>query len=653
MLCMRYHSLVFSRLLKKPAVALFCSPKMVRAVADVPPHATFSLADVTCELASELAPKLAAALAGALVSCACLVGDAAPASPAAPACCWARARDLIFVDRRLSLAAVPVDVVRGTKDKETVDSARARVRSLLGVYLGLDPLEVLAMARRRGPLPLPPPHPSSRTWIDVARVVCYGVLGTVSSSAVWGLSENMRREDFCLDEAVSHVFGAQEKTGADRRDACPPSVLRYERKAFADIEPYLWSETYEGGGHRSGWAYAVGGMRSFDARSMLRTGGLPPHVVLDTYVDRTFHWGADALSCAGVLPLRSSWVGIVHHTFDTTHSVYNCVELFRKRVFLDSLPTCRALVALSDTLATRLRAALESVGARHVDVVALRHPMETVATTFTMDKFMANPTRRVVQIGAWLRNPYSIYSLPLWRNSLRLRKSALRGKDMDLYFPPPRLSDHILPLLLDDPPPPPPLTPALDPPPPPTLLKSVMSLLCCPPASSPKLPWPPEPFESASVSLTPTAMCRPPASVLKNKMVRGLCEAIQTSLSDVDVLERLSNADYDELMASNLVFLDLVDCSAVNTVLECIVRNTPLVVRRNATLEEVLGKDYPGFYEDLVDAALFLNDENAVRSAHTYLATTLDKTRFSLDRFVQDLQDVLHRASSCSASSPS
>ena len=64
-------------------------------------------------------------------------------------------------------------------------------------------------------------------------------------------------------------------------------------------------------------------------------------------------------------------------------------------------------------------------------------------------------------------------------------------------------------------------------------------------------------------------------------------------MKSVEVMEHLSDSAYDELLSENVVFLNLIDASAVNTVIECIVRNTPLIINRLPAIVEILGEDYP------------------------------------------------------------
>lgn len=105
-------------------------------------------------------------------------------------------------------------------------------------------------------------------------------------------------------------------------------------------------------------------------------------------------------------------------------------------------------------------------------------------------------------------------------------------------------------------------------------------------------------------------------------------------------MDKLSNEEYDKLLSENIVFLQLVDCSAVNTVIECIVRNTIIIVNRLPALEELLGLYYPGFYTTLEDAQKILGDINHLYKCYKYLSL-LDKTRYRLDHFLTRIQNIV------------
>jgi hypothetical protein len=125
----------------------------------------------------------------------------------------------------------------------------------------------------------------------------------------------------------------------------------------------------------------------------------------------------------------------------------------------------------------------------------------------------------------------------------------------------------------------------------------------------------------------------------ENMHCRGMLQMLREYAESVEVLGTLDDEAYDELLANSLVFLKLLDASAVNTVLECLARDTPLLVNRHPAIEEVLGEDYPLFYEDYAHAQALLGDEQVIHAAHLHL-TRVDKARFALRRFLGAFQKV-------------
>jgi hypothetical protein len=281
-------------------------------------------------------------------------------------------------------------------------------------------------------------------------------------------------------------------------------------------------------------------------------------------------------------------MGFIHHTFNTTHSIYNLKEMFENVDFIESLKACKGFIVLSNDLANKVKKALEP---HNVPVHVLYHPMLTVAQTFSFADFInKQPATGVIQIGAWLRKPYSIYRL----DSKGMTKMALMGKEMDMYFPPADYIERLEALKGDG-----------------------------------------EVPDQTSIT---TSICRSFHSY--NKFVLGAVQMLQNQLESVKIIPRVTNEAYDQLLSENVVFLDLEDCSAVNTVIECIVRHTPIIVNRLPALIEILGPNYPGFYDDLEEAGAILSKPNIIYSIHIYL-TKLDKSRYSLEHFVQEFQKII------------
>jgi len=94
--------------------------------------------------------------------------------------------------------------------------------------------------------------------------------------------------------------------------------------------------------------------------------------------------------------------------------------------------------------------------------------------------------------------------------------------------------------------------------------------------------------------------------------------------------------EYDDLLSKNIVFIDLFDAAANNTVLECIVRNTPILVNKIEPVIEYLGEDYPLYFNNLDDIPLLLNDQNKILKAHEYLCN-MKKDDLSIDYFINNL----------------
>ena len=116
-------------------------------------------------------------------------------------------------------------------------------------------------------------------------------------------------------------------------------------------------------------------------------------------------------------------------------------------------------------------------------------------------------------------------------------------------------------------------------------------------------------------------------------------------------MEHLCDEDYDELLSENIVFVNLVDASAVNTIIECVVRGTPIVVNRLPAVVEILGEMYPLYYGDakgdtcdvhLMNAQIstLLSDTKNVKAANKCLMG-INKNRFTTEHFIEGLSEIV------------
>ncbi len=352
------------------------------------------------------------------------------------------------------------------------------------------------------------------------------------------------------------------------------------------VSPLDGPTTYAGF-HRSGWAFALQGLQRLSDMTPAKVSQSQP-ILVDGYLDRTFGWDSEMLSAIGAIPYTSPWVGFLHHTFNLDYSHNNAEAVVKDSYFLQSLPTCRGLFVLSETLAAQLRLRLPST-----PVYSLVHPTETPTTLFSLSKFLANTDRKVVQVGAWLRDTYGIYRLAVPDdpyNYQRVTKGVLKGFKMDHYFEPTGYLDSLT-----------------------------------------TVPYCEGAWLSGYSRGDPTDA---------NTWVRGMFQMLMEQKNAVTVYDRLNNEDYDLLLSQNLVFLNLIDCSACNTLVECFVRNTPVLVNPLPAVVELLGHAYPGYYTTYYEASKLLEKPGLVLECFLYLQN-MDKTVVSLDSFCSSFARIL------------
>ncbi len=118
----------------------------------------------------------------------------------------------------------------------------------------------------------------------------------------------------------------------------------------------------------------------------------------------------------------------------------------------------------------------------------------------------------------------------------------------------------------------------------------------------------------------------------------------------VEVLDRLSDTDYDDLLTRCLVLAEYVDASASNTVVECLARATPMLVNRHPAVVEYLGSEYPLYFDDLDDVSDLLTRPR-ILAAHDFL---LARDRSFLDPavFREDVRSFVSKVAGAEKGSP-
>ena len=98
--------------------------------------------------------------------------------------------------------------------------------------------------------------------------------------------------------------------------------------------------------------------------------------------------------------------------------------------------------------------------------------------------------------------------------------------------------------------------------------------------------------------------------------------------------------EYDDLIQSSILVMPLFDAAANNSILECIISNTPIFVTRCYGTVEYLGSEYPMFFDGINELNILLSDRQKVfelyKITHEYLMK-LDKAHLSHKHFYSEI----------------
>ena len=441
--------------------------------------------------------------------------------------------------------------------------------------------------------------------MNVVEIVSFHLTNGYDSKYNYGLMTKMFEKGFNYREEWEWILCDNQKNGLLKMN----NVNGLFNMNFIDQNDYS-------GSHRSGWQHVINALKEQNNDSS--------DILLDLSIDKTFHWKESVGKSVGIIPYKKEWVGFLHHTFDTTFSNYNCEELLKKETFRESLPNCRGIMVFSNQLKDKLEIELTKIGFE-VKVSVLCHPTDLInLEEFKWSKFLNNNDKKVVNVGGWMRNIFSFYNLFIPRNYsfesknfisrflLRhqefdtIRKVALKGRCMDNYFPKEKNDET---KIMND------------------IAKRIIKN-CCQHKSG-------------------------------NNWYKHNEDYIDRITSSVEVIDHLCDTDYDKLLSENIVFLNLIDASAVNTVIECIIRNTPLIINRRPAIVEILGADYPLYYGDCDgntdddytmnhQVVELLSDTKKLKSAYKYLLN-FDKTKFSVGCFMTDFTKIVSQVDATSS----
>lgn len=111
--------------------------------------------------------------------------------------------------------------------------------------------------------------------------------------------------------------------------------------------------------------------------------------------------------------------------------------------------------------------------------------------------------------------------------------------------------------------------------------------------------------------------------------------SLKPDYSSLEIIQRLSNQEYDRLLSENIVYMELYDNTANNAIIECIVRNTPVLVNPLPAVVEYLGTDYPFYFESRREAANKAENLDLIAATHNYLKLSPIKEKLTAEYFLK------------------
>ena len=415
----------------------------------------------------------------------------------------------------------------------------------------------------------------------VTRFILYLLCRDCNSSYYCGLSQKIFKPNFNAIEDFKWI--CNDYWSKKKHLLLKPEVPTQSKTNRIFNLTYIFPHLLENI-HRSGWFKAV-----HNTGVLHSSNG----IIFDMFLDKTFHWGEKTYLDLKLLPYNKPWVGIVHHTPNQTYTEFNTNSMILKDSWKNSFSNCIGIYTMSNWLTKWFNTNVPTL-----NVNTLIHPTEIPEIKFCFDKFIENPDKKLVQIGGWLRNTYSIYRIKVLEF---IRKTHLIGKNMENYVKP----DQPFLNLIGN------YVPSLK------LNHAISS-----DNSSNKYVYFMNKYIEDIVNKSP---------INNNKII----EIIESNHNSVQPISTLNDNEYDMLLSNNIVFIDLIELSACNTLLECIVRNTPIVIRPLEPVVERLGIDYPLFWNDYDDITNILTIDN-IKKAHEYLKN-LDKSCYSYEYWINSI----------------
>ena len=329
-------------------------------------------------------------------------------------------------------------------------------------------------------------------------------------------------------------------------------------------------------------------------------------IIIIDYVDTYFLSNTEIID--------NNWGGIIHHT-SSNFSNNNIINLFKNKIFIKSLKYCKFLITLSKYNKNNILEQLKKLNLT-INVYVLKHPSPPIFDKiFNINKF--EESLNIYNIGAYMRNPYSIYHSNFYYDGVLLNKHKLKGYLMDSYFPEKNLifndivndinnynsldlnqenfnddSDDIYEEL------------------------QLELINCTNEIDKDKLT---KQLYDIEIKINNNYKLQNYSRSSTNfnyynyyaykyikqfeyKSKTQLTKLLINNNKTVTIHNYLENNDYLKVLTNNIIFCDYIDCSASNTIVECIATCTPIILNRLPAIVEYLGDDYPLYFDKIYNS---------------------------------------------------
>lgn len=463
-------------------------------------------------------------------------------------------------------------------------------------------------------------------YANVARLITKKTIGYSDSIFNWGIIDKLKKMSSSIYESIDYLINEkiEKLIHPNINNKLPLYIDLSEYQSYKDV-------------HRGGWYVAIEELCKLTSSN---------GILCDMYVDRTFHWCSSYLSHCGIIPYTIPWCGFIHHTADTTQSTYNIINLFNNKLFIQSLETCVVLFTLSEPL-TKIIKKFVNISGYNFAVITLMHPVVYPNYFFSMYNFNKNNNKKLIQIGCWLRNFFTIFTL---NNNIinkncnnTIEKYILIGKNMDeCRIPDNLLIEHIseyykLPIDEQN-----------------NANKGIIDeysqhgkdipcrgehIICrgenviIPRIIQHMINWLMKTYDVSIIYYNNILY-------ISDENVKNL---VKNMISNMNYIQFLENQEYDNLLHNNILFLHLIDVAACNVIIEAIVRNTPILINKIPGTVHLLGENYPLFYTEehiknnKIESVLTLIN---IERTHKYL-NHLNKDKYKINYFINNIENIV------------